>query len=265
MKLLNLWTKQYGINMTKKNFSRYRKLTLTIITLTLGSISYPTLADKIDFSLGYYVGQNQYTANQDKNVHALSFSSTYKFNKQQVKLSSSYNRLKQDNNAQNNKNSGLGDTLIAYKRIYNLKKNKQLIEIQSKIKLATADEKKGLGTGKTDYELASTFFHRINQNWIFAKAAHKWRGSSNKYAMNNSLSGAIGLSLRHSSTLTYGSLLEYHQASAETNFDRKEIMIYLSHKSSAKLKFTTYLVRGFSAKQSKWAGGIQLTHSLSLD
>ncbi len=242
-----------------------RKLRRLLIGLATLSLTCPVQANKMTFNLGYYHGQNQYTANQDTNIKALYFSGIYKFKQQQIKLSSSYNQLQSTRNGPQSQNEGIGDINLTYKKVYGFNKNQKFFEIAAKIKVPTADENKNLGTGKTDYEFSGSFFqHTGQQRWLVIKTAHRWRGRSSKYAMKNGFNAAIGLTWQTRPTLSYGGLLEYRQASAETNNDRKEIFLYLSHKQSAQAKLTPYLIRGFGKNSTKWAGGIQFAYTLSL-
>lgn len=61
-----------------------------------------------------------------------------------------------------------------------------VVDITARIKFATADEDKGLGTGKHDYSIQTNIYHYFEQFYLAESIGYKVRGDLSDLDLNNS-------------------------------------------------------------------------------
>lgn len=162
--------------------------------------------------------------------------------------------------------SGLGD--IVFKGTYFLYEGDEndplmpMIDLSAKIKLPTADEEKGLGTGETDYALESDFTWFTDDFAIFTTIGYKFMGSNETYDLNNVAYGSIGFAYQIESGFSTGLMYDVKEATSDTGSEMSEATGYVSYKFSDKLKGLLYLVKGFSDGSADYGIGATLSYSM---
>ena len=219
---------------------------------------------KITLNYGLHHGTGYFEHDDNNDVTAFVLSGAYKPSPRHTfKLSSSYNRLKLSHTSSKESREGMGDTQLSYKHRKFFNKARSIIDIETKLKIPTANEDKGLGTGKTDSTLIGGLYQRVNRYWLYTKLGHKWRGDSATRKMNNGYFAKLGLTSPLGQQLSIGGNLAYHHASSPRSEDRKEALLHLGYKVTKHLKTTFYTVRGFTQASPKWAGGILIRHQIN--
>lgn len=73
---------------------------------------------------------------------------------------------------------GLGDSFL--KASYDISSNSRRLLLRPlvKVKIPTADENRGLGTGSTDYTVQLDAFYYVAGWWPYVSAGYRWRGDS---------------------------------------------------------------------------------------
>jgi len=163
--------------------------------------------------------------------------------------------LSSGQNNTHRKTAGLGDVvLIASWTAY--QNSLWLIDIGTKIKLATADEKEGLGTGKNDYSLQTEVYRTIDSHTLFGTLGFKKMGEPDGVALLNPFYASLGWALRTSQRTSLGLAYDYRQKIQEGGAPISEASGFVTHKIDASWKLQAYVVSGFSKASPDLGGGI---------
>jgi hypothetical protein len=155
--------------------------------------------------------------------------------------------------------SGLGDTWISLSyEIEAFPVERGFLDITGKLKIPTADEDKGLGTGKFDQVLQLDYMYPCDRLIPMATLGYKHRGDPATYNLNNSVFLSVGGDWRQTEKLHLGASLDYQQASVAGQEDPLDLFGYLSYKTNHRWTTTPYLYFGLSEGSPDFGGGIQL-------
>ena len=155
--------------------------------------------------------------------------------------------------------SGLGDTWISLSyEIESFPAELGFLDITGKLKIPTADEDKGLGTGKFDEVLQLDYMYPCGRLIPMATLSYKYRGDPGTYNLKNTVSLSGGFDWRQTEKLHLGASLDYQQASASGLEDPLDLFGYLSYRYSRRWTLMPYLYFGLSEGSPDFGGGIQL-------
>lgn len=159
----------------------------------------------------------------------------------------------------NTSESGVGDTnvSVAY-LIYPWFEGGPFFELTGKIKVPTADETKGLGTGEVDYTGMVSIYQVISDLTLFADAGYRVRGSSDLYELEDGFVGSVGASLKFSPEVSAGLMYNYRQAATATGDDPMDVMPYITFKPSEFWSINAYGTFGLSDSSPDSGVGISL-------
>ena len=195
-----------------------RNLGRSIMVVLLFAVASPLLAEEgqltvsagVDYSSGEYYDEN----NDKTKVLAVPLSLKYERGDWIGRVTVPYLRIDgpgvpQDGQVVGGEESGIGDvvTSLSYMIFF---ENPQLplVELTGKVKIPTADEDRGLGTGKTDYagqvDLAKTFGNLTP----FGTVGYKFRGGD----LDDGVYASFGLGYKFSQSLSFGLIYDYQQA-----------------------------------------------------
>lgn len=156
--------------------------------------------------------------------------------------------------------SGIGDTVLTLSR--NLvadPEGRTLIDLVGKVKFATADEAKCLGTGEDDYYLQADLGKGFGALGVFASLGWRKMGDPPGTDFDDPLYYAIGLSYRTSPARSYGIAFDHREPVLPGRGSLSEATVFLTHRYDASLKMQGYAVVGFSDSSPDWALGAVLT------
>jgi hypothetical protein len=144
--------------------------------------------------------------------------------------------------------SGLGD--IVASAFYTLRDERSSglgVDAGLKVKLPTADEAKGLGTGEMDYALQADFFKPLDSALtVFGSLGYRWYGDPPGVSLRNVPYGALGLSRRMSAETTVGVAWDYRPRITSGGAAISEATAFWSQRLSREWKLQLYGVVGFS-------------------
>lgn len=159
--------------------------------------------------------------------------------------------------------SGLGDIVAGAS--YNLYAsgvaNALLVDLTGKVKFGTADETKGLGTGKTDYSTQVDIYKTVNQFTAFGTLGYKVLGSPAGTQLHNVAYVSLGSSYKFTPQTSGGLILDLREKASATGAPQRELTAFVSHKLDANWKTQAYLVKGFADGSPDWGGGAMLTRA----
>lgn len=158
--------------------------------------------------------------------------------------------------------SGLGDIIAsATYSAYHNDANNFGIDLTGKVKFGTADENKGLGTGKNDYTFAVDTYKGFGQWTVFGGVSYTWLGSSQYIRLNNVFGANAGASYKLDSQSTIGAYYDYREKASSTSFSRSELTGYYSYKFSSQWKAQVYATKGFSDGSPDWGVGASVVYA----
>jgi hypothetical protein len=154
------------------------------------------------------------------------------------------------------KQSGLGDIVVAGTYdMYGAHANGTFVDVTAKIKFGTADEAKGLGTGKNDYALQADLYKTLGKNTVFGTLGYKVMGSPPGVTLNNVFYASLGAGHQYSQETSAGLILNLQEKAFPTGFPQQELTAYVSRKLGKTWKAQAYAVKGFSNGSPDWGAG----------
>jgi hypothetical protein len=143
--------------------------------------------------------------------------------------------------------TGLGDVVAS--AFYNVLNERDAwfgLDIGTKIKFGTADDSRGLGTGKNDFSLQADFFKPIGAITPFGTLGYRWYGDLPGIDLRNVFYGAIGASYRTSQSTSVGLAYDWRDRILQGSGHVSELTAYVSHRLSGDWKLQLYAIKGFA-------------------
>ena len=134
-------------------------------------------------------------------------------------------------------------------------------DITGKVKIGTANENKGLGTGTNSYTLLLDVYQPMEPIDGFAALGYRINNSSELIQLNNVWLGSVGVARQINPHMSGGISYDYRGAASAHSTAGQEITPYLSWKLSPQWKVKGYASLGLSRQSPDIAGGMQVTHT----
>jgi len=132
---------------------------------------------------------------------------------------------------------------------------------KAKIKLPTADEDKGLGTGETDYYLQIDPFVVIDKTTIFSTVGHKFYGDTSTTDYNNVWYVTLGASYKIDENLSFGLGGKFREKSTDTSEDKRSMFLFAQNKLTDQDSIDFNASKGFTDSTQDWGIGLSYKHS----
>ncbi len=157
--------------------------------------------------------------------------------------------------------SGLGDiTASAGYELLTSADHTFGLDLTGKVKFGTADENKGLGTGKNDYGL-SLDTYKVNGDWTAFGGVGWMRYTSSQYIqLKNGFNANIGANYKLSSSNSIGAYYYYRERIADTGAPQSELTGYWNHKFNDSLRVQAYALAGFANGSPDYGVGALLRY-----
>ena len=231
---------------------------------------------QLNFSVGYDYSTGSYGNTSDTDIHYIPFSLSYKAFPWNLKLTVPYIRITGPGGVVGGVDGGLvigtgsnkrmteqgiGDVVVSTSyALDTLWDSGPFVDLTGKIKFATADEEKGLGTGENDYSLQIDVANTYGQVTPFATLGYKFMGDPSGIELDDIWFGSVGFDYKISSSLNGGVSLDFREATFSGSDDPREAVGYLNWKLSNNLSVMSYGVIGFSDGSPDTGVGLQLTY-----
>src|SRR4051812_37794979 len=158
--------------------------------------------------------------------------------------------------------SGLGDIVAsAFYNVLNERSAPFGLDLGGKVKLGTADENRGLGTGKNDFSVQADAFKPIGALTPFGTLGYRWYGDPAGVNFKNVFYWSAGASYKMSQPTTVGVAYDYRPAIVDNGSHVSEATVFVSQKLNADWKVQVYGVKGFSTGSPDWGLGAVLAYS----
>lgn len=154
--------------------------------------------------------------------------------------------------------SGLGD-IVGSVTMYDVINNRDLgiaLDITGKIKFATADEDKGLGTGEHDYSVQADLYKFIDDFTLLGTVGYKVRGDPRGVDLENVFFGSVGGIYRFTQTTRGGLIFDYRESALATGDSIQELMGFVSRRMNDDWRVQVYALTGFSDSSPDFGGGV---------
>lgn len=158
--------------------------------------------------------------------------------------------------------SGMGDTVLAatYNVLYD--RASQLgIDVTGKVKLATADADKGLGTGEHDAGVQVDAYKTYDRVTVFGGIGYMVLGSSEFIQLEDVWSANLGASYQLSSSDSLGVSFDWREAASPSGSAQREIMGFWTRKLDRTWKAQLYGLVGLSDGSPDWGFGASAAYA----
>lgn len=153
------------------------------------------------------------------------------------------------------KETGLGDIVLSGSWSA-LQHGSFLVELGAKVKLATADENKGLGTGENDYSVQTDIYQTLDKHTLFGTLGYKKMGDPAGTDLQDPVYVSVGWSFRATKASALGLSYDFRQKIQDGGSPIREVTGFVTHKLDPNWKLQGYLVSGYSNASPDLGGGV---------
>jgi Putative MetA-pathway of phenol degradation len=159
--------------------------------------------------------------------------------------------------------SGLGDIVLsaAYSAYYDPASTLGL-DLTGKLKLPTADESKGLGTGEPDFAFLVDLYRTFDRVTGFGGVGYHVMGDSPELPLENAWSANLGATYRLDARTSAGALLEGRQRVVPGGSRIRELMAFWTRRLEGEWRSQIYGLIGLADGSPDWGFGLSLARPL---
>lgn len=160
--------------------------------------------------------------------------------------------------------SGLGD-VIGSVTVYDVIYSRQLgfaMDLTGKVKFATADENKGLGTGESDYSVQADFYKFAGQFTLLGSIGYKVRGDPTGVDLNNVVMASAGGTYKFTPEVRGGLIFDYRESAIDGGDAIQELSGFVSRRFSENWRIQLFVLTGFSDSSPDWGAGLRIKRAL---
>jgi len=155
--------------------------------------------------------------------------------------------------------SGIGDLVAAATWNAHYDRESMLgIDLTGKVKLGTADESKGLGTGENDFSFGTDLYKSIDRMTLFGGLGYTIFGDPPGFQLDNGFYWSLGASWKLPPRESVGLSLDGRQAVAPGSGDQRELTAFWSRALEGAWKAQAYFLVGLADGSPDWGGGVTL-------
>lgn len=151
--------------------------------------------------------------------------------------------------------SGVGDAAVTVTRKFDPGASGWYTSFGVKVKLPTADDKKGLGTGQADAALQFDVTKKFGEITPYATAGYQFLGRSALYPMKDGFFGTLGLISMVSDETSMGLAGNWRQPTISGGSSASELMAFAQQKITDSSHFQVFVLHGFTDASPSFAIG----------
>lgn len=139
------------------------------------------------------------------------------------------------------------------------------VDLGVEVKLPTADETRGLGTGATDTGVQVDLYQEFGNATTFATLGHRWRGASEWFeGLRDTWWLSLGFSRPWMQDIgtgewSWGVIYDYREAASSFSVETHEVLPYLTWSPDQRWTVMSYVATGFTRDSADQAIGLQLS------
>jgi hypothetical protein len=156
--------------------------------------------------------------------------------------------------------SGMGDIVLSatYGAYYDAQSRSGL-DLTGKVKLGTADESEGLGTGENDYALLVDFYRGFDRGITgFGGVGYHIMGDAPGLPLENAWSANIGATVKLDERDSAGAMLEGRQRVAPGGARQRDLLGFYTRMLDKLWKAQAYALIGLADGSPDWGAGLSL-------
>ena len=155
---------------------------------------------------------------------------------------------------------GLGDVVASVTRAVYTSQT-VLIDATGKVKFATADEDRFLGTGENDYSAQLDAYLPVGRWMPLATLGYRVLGDPPGVDLDNVFYASAGFTYTVNEDLNAGAIFDFRERSSERRQPRRELLLFASQKLQPGWRVQGYAVTGFSDDSPDWGAGLILSRA----
>lgn len=155
--------------------------------------------------------------------------------------------------------SGIGDTNLGITYRTNRGSDVANFAFTGRVKLPTADDARGLGTGATDYSGQFDVYRSFGRVTPFASIGYTWFGNSTVYPLENGAYASAGAHFRSSESTVFSASYNWRHRLVAGGDSGADALVALTHDFSPHWRFTLYALKGFSDASPDNGAGVSLS------
>lgn len=164
-----------------------------------------------------------------------------------ISSSASHKKIISTRNTGSSTESGLGDLELYAGYIFPEKVGQEInYNITVRVKLATADENKGLGTGENDYAIEAGLLSPLSNFSLFASLGYQLNGDTATIKYDDVVYANGGITLPLEAGNNAGAMLDYSQAASAGIDDALGLTGFYNMKLTNKRSLYIYVMFGLS-------------------
>ena len=132
------------------------------------------------------------------------------------------------------------------------------VDLTGNVKIATADEDKGLGTGANDYGVALDVYRDFSGTTVFGGVGYTWLGDSDFIDVDSVFNANFGASWKVGAG-SLGAMYDWRAAASDGADDRSEITGFYSFPTGDASELQVYASKGLSDGSPDWGAGVNFT------
>ncbi len=156
--------------------------------------------------------------------------------------------------------TGLGDVVVSVTGfdVYRSSRGTVAVDLTGKLKLGTADELRGLGTGETDYSAQADIYRLFERTAFVTSVGYRVRGEPTGVEFEDTWLLSLG-AMRRFTTATSGALfLDYRESAIAGSTAIREITASITRRLRSPWRLTAYVIRGLSDPSLDWGSGFSV-------
>lgn len=232
---------------------------------TTGTHGKPSTRGRITTSVGLSYSRGEDASGIESDVLYAPLSLKYERRRWTAKLTVPYITVDESRAAPGRRRStarGLGDSVasVSY-RFLPWVESPTALELTAKVKLPTADEDAGLGTGELDYTAQAQISRRFERWTPYLMLGFRWRGQPSGSELGDQRLAGAGFTYRWSDRFSAGFSYDFREASRRGADDVHELVPNASFRLSRSLRLGSYCVIGLSDASPDRNLGLSLSYS----
>lgn len=157
--------------------------------------------------------------------------------------------------------SGLGDVIAAASYALIDRTDGLRLAVTGKVKFPTADEKKDLGSGETDYTAQFDIDRPIGRLTPFATVGYRWLGDSSELDLRNVWFATLGAAFKFTDYTSVDLSYDWSQAASRDGSPIGEVTLGVSHWLGDHWKLSAYVLKGVTDGSPDWGGGATIGYA----
>lgn len=162
------------------------------------------------------------------------------------------------------KESGIGDVVgsITVQDVARSTDGSVALDLTGTVKLGTADEDKGLGTGEADYSMQADVYRFLDRATVYATLGYKVRGEPSGYDLKDTWFTSAGGAVFLSEVTSVGASFGYRPEVTSGSDAASDLTFFVGQRLTARTELRGHAMLGLSDGSADW--GVGMTMKLRL-